>query len=117
MRVLVCGGRDFSDEKLLYSTLDRVHQKYGDDLVIVHGAQRGADLMAEAWAKAREVEYMGFPARWKRLSKRAGYERNARMRDKAKPDACIAFKGGDGTGMMCSLMEELAVKPWKVGWE
>lgn len=117
MKVLVCGGRDFSDKSLLTGTLDRVHSKYGDALVIVHGVARGADLMAEDWAKAREVAYEGFPAHWKKLGKRAGLERNKRMRDAAKPAACIAFAGGVGTRMMCDLMREIGVEPWLVGWQ
>jgi hypothetical protein len=115
MKVLVCGGRDFADKDLLFATLDRVHSKFGDELVIVHGAcPTGADAMAEEWAKEREVEYMGFPARWNRLGHPAGPERNKRMRDRAKPDAAIAFKGGRGTNGMCRLMSEIGVEPWRV---
>ena len=117
MKVLVCGGRDFSDRELLDATLDRVLTKFGDDLVIVHGnCETGADQMAEQWAKDRRVEYMGFPARWERLGKPAGFERNKRMRDKAKPDAAIAFPGRTGTQMMCDLMLEIGIEPWRVGW-
>lgn len=116
MRVLVCGGRDFEDRDLLFATLDRVLAKYGDALVILHGGQRGADLLAERWAKMREVEYIGVPARWTRLGKAAGAERNKRMRDRWKPDACIAFKGREGTRLMISLMREVGIEPWVVGW-
>lgn len=113
---LVCGGREFADKALA---------KYGDDLIIVTGAQRkrkgggfvGADYLAEEWAKSRGVPYVGFPARWERHGNYAGPERNKRMRDEAKPDACIAFEGGTGTAGMCKLMEEIGVTPWKAGWQ
>lgn len=114
MRVIVCGGRDYADDFKVMETLDRVLAKYGDDLVIITGAATGADTLAEQWAKMREVEYMGFPAKWELLDKAAGRERNARMRDKSKPDACIAFPGGRGTNMMCELIEEIGIKPWKI---
>ena len=118
MRVLVCGGRDYSDENLLWSTLDRVHEKYGDDLVIIHGScETGADDLAEKWAKDRQCDYMGFPAKWRKQRRAAGPIRNKRMRDKTKPDACIAFKGGTGTKGMIELMREVGVEPWLVGWE
>jgi hypothetical protein len=124
VKVLVCGGRDFADKSLVDATLDKVFAKYGDELVIVTGAQRkrvgeryvGADYLAEEWAKSREVPYMGFPAQWTKMGKAAGPERNRRMRDEAKPDACVAFEGGTGTAGMCQLMEEIGIKPWKVGW-
>lgn len=108
MRVIVTGGRDYEDKAAVFATLDRVLAKYGDELVIITGScPTGADLFAEQWAKSRAVEYMGFPARWKRLDKAAGRERNTRMRDKTKPDAGIAFPGGTGTDMMCELLEEI----------
>ena len=120
--VLVCGGREFANRSLVDATLDKVLAKYGDDLMIVTGAQRklvdgkyvGADYLAEEWAKSREVPYMGYPARWSKLARSAGPERNRRMRDEAKPDACIAFEGGTGTAGMCKLMQEIGVTPWKI---
>lgn len=117
MKVLVCGGRDFKDADRIYETLDKVLQKYGDDLIIITGSEpKGADNIAEKWAKSREVDYIGFPAKWKKQGRPAGPIRNKRMRDELKPDACVAFKGGIGTLGMCKLMEEIGVTPWKVDW-
>ncbi len=116
MRVLVCGGRDYKDEELVYKTLDAVLAKYGDVLVILHGAAAGADEIAEKWAKYRHVEYIGVPAKWGDHRHAAGPIRNKRMRDKYKPDACIAFRGDKGTRGMIALMREIAIEPWLVGW-
>lgn len=124
--VLVCGGREFADRSLVDATLDKVLAKYGDALVIVTGAQRklvdghyvGADYLAEEWAKSREVPYMGYPARWTKLGKSAGPERNRRMRDEAMPDAGVAFPStGTGTANMVSLLEEAGIPVWKVWTE
>ena len=116
MKVLVCGGRDFSNRALMFSTLDRVREKHGDAMTIIHGAASGADRLAEEWAKSREIDYRGFPARWRKHGKAAGPVRNKRMRDFATPDAVIAFPGGRGTQNMCDLMREHGVEPWCVGW-
>ena len=51
MRVLCCGGREFLDREMLAATLDRLHQERAFSLVIAGGA-RGADTLAEEWAKA-----------------------------------------------------------------
>ena len=116
-KVLVCGGRDFSDRDLVFRTLDAVLKKHGDaKLAIIHGACAGADLLAEEWAKNREVPYIGVPARWKKIGISAGPERNKRMRDTTSPDACIAFRGGKGTRGMIALMREIGIEPWLVGW-
>lgn len=124
--ILVCGGREYDNANRLYSVLDRVLEKIGGDLVIITGAQRkwladekrfiGADFHAEEWAKSREVEYRVFPAKWKALKKRAGYERNMRMRVKSLPSGCIAFPGGAGTRMMCGIMVEAGIEPWCIDW-
>lgn len=45
MRVLVCGGRNFTDEALLWVALNRLHQKHGFMLVII-GDVRGAGRLA-----------------------------------------------------------------------
>ena len=116
MIVLVCGGRDFTDRQLVFDTLDRVRSKYPDNLVVVHGAAKGADLLAEEWCKSRQVMYVGVPAQWDKYGKAAGMQRNRVMRDVWQPKACIAFKGGTGTRGMIKLMEEVGVKVWMVGW-
>ena len=117
MRVLVCGGRDYKDEYLVYKTLDAVLAKYGDDLVIIHGSAPGADELAEKWAKSRQVEYIGIPAKWKAKGRGAGPIRNKLMRDKYAPKACIAFPGENGTKGMVGLMREIGIEPWLVGWD
>lgn len=126
MRILVCGGREYDNQTRLYSVLDRVLTKVGQDMVVITGSQRkwlkremrfvGADYHAEEWARSREVEYMGFPAKWSSLRKKAGYERNVRMGKKSAPNGCIAFPGGAGTRMMCGIMVEMGIQPWCIDW-
>jgi len=118
MRVLVCGGRDNEDSDVIWSTLDKVHDKYGDSLTIIHGAcETGADFIAEVWCKSRGVDYVAYPAKWKKQGRPAGPIRNKRMRDELKPDACVAFKGEYGTKGMIELMREVGIEPWLVGWD
>ena len=51
MRVLFCGGRHFEDRDMLSAALDRLSKDRSFSLVISGGA-RGADALAEEWAKA-----------------------------------------------------------------
>lgn len=55
MRIIVCGGRDYVDQAAAFNALDRAHQHRRIDLVI-HGAARGADTLAGAWAASRGIE-------------------------------------------------------------
>lgn len=109
MKVLVCGGREYSDTDRVFRVLDDIHHKHGIEWII-QGAATGADRLAELWAKASQVNYVGFPARWKKDGQRsAGPIRNKRMLETSKPDLVVAFPGGRGTAGMVKLAEEAGV--------
>lgn len=99
MRLLVCGGRDFSDTALLERILDDIHSKT-PVTCLVHGAARGADTLAAQWAASRGVPALAFQADWERDGRAAGPLRNARMLEEGRPDSVVAFPGGRGTADM-----------------
>ena len=113
-RLLVCGGREFSDRDALFTALDRAHAKRPVSLLI-HGAARGADTLAGEWAAARGIAVEVYPARWDVDGrKRAGPIRNQRMLDEGKPDACVAFPGGRGTADMVRRCREAGIPVWEI---
>lgn len=101
MRVLVCGGRTYDDFTHLQKTLDEI-----DALMpiteLIHGGARGADRLADYWARSRGLTPRVFLADWDEHGKAAGPIRNQKMLDKGKPDLVIAFPGGRGTADMVS---------------
>lgn len=105
MRVLVCGGRDFSDQKLLEDTLNTFHQLHYIDCII-EGNGRGADRMAGFWARKNHIDNIKFSANWKEYGNAAGPIRNAEMLFKGNPDIVIAFPGGKGTANMVQLAKK-----------
>lgn len=105
MRVLVCGGRDFTDAARVFSVLDYYHGQRPFS-VVVHGAARGADNLAGEWAISRDVPVLAFPADWDRHGSAAGHLRNAQMIGEGKPEMVIAFPGGRGTGNMMRQARE-----------
>ncbi len=108
MRVLVCGGRGFTDAKLIASTLDPMHAERPFSTVI-HGAAPGADTLAGEWATSRGIPVVAFPADWKGQGRAAGPIRNKRMLDEGRPDLVIAMPGGRGTANMISQAEKAGV--------
>jgi len=96
MRVLVTGGRDYADRATFYFVMDQLHAVHGFDCVI-HGAARGADALADAWAEERGVVRLPFKADWRGDQKQAGPIRNSRMVHEGKPDMVVEFVGGAGT--------------------
>ena len=115
-RLLVCGGRTYAwhkegksaeeverETQVLYTTLDAVWRAIGRPITLVEGEQRGADLVARRWAEERGHTVEGYPADWAKHGKAAGFIRNRQMLDEGKPQAVVAFPGGQGTKMMIEL--------------
>jgi hypothetical protein len=102
LRVLVCGGRDYTNKRKVFETLDKWH-KSQTIYCIIHGAATGADRLAEDWAKANGIHYKSFPANWNAYGSSAGPMRNQEMLRVGRPDLVIAFPGGRGTANMKSL--------------
>jgi hypothetical protein len=98
-RVIVCGGRDFTNGALLFERLDAAHHKR-PFAIVIHGAAKGADTLANQWAMRRGVSRQAVPAEWRKHGKAAGPIRNQKMLDKYAPDLVIAFPGGSGTADM-----------------
>jgi hypothetical protein len=95
MRVLVTGGRDFSDCLLLYRVLDGLHMDR-TITTIIHGGAPGADSEAGEWAMCHYVPEKIHPADWLRYGRSAGPIRNQEMLAEL-PDLVVAFPGGRGT--------------------
>lgn len=102
---LVVGSRSFEDYHMLADKLD-LYLKNQRKVVIVSGGARGADALAERYAKERGLQCIIFPADWSRLGKRAGYIRNKEMHEfvsKMKKRGCVAFWNGISKGTRHSI--------------
>lgn len=95
-KVAVVGGRDFTDQSRMFYILDKYNEKHGISHIITGGA-RGADTLAESYAKSRCIPYTVYPANWDKHGKQAGFLRNTDI-VKAS-DVVIAFptKSSKGT--------------------
>lgn len=77
----------------MYRTLDDAKYYYGMESLI-EGCARGADRMAEEWARSRGIiqrEKDHFPAEWNKYNLAAGGIRNSQMLKEGKPDMVLAF--------------------------
>ena len=114
-RVLVCGGRDFTDWRGMYAALSALHDKHGFSAIIEGGA-RGADAGGRSFGEQNSIPVLTYPADWKKHGKAAGYIRNRKMLDEGKPDLVVAFPGGKGTAMMIRIAEAAGVRVIRAGW-
>lgn len=119
-RLLVTGGRDLDDAKLMDHVLTWWFCN-SPGLVVIHGAARGADSLASDWCRKRkqlvtEIREPCTKAEWRSFGKVAGHNRNQRMLDKHKPDVGLAFPGGAGTADMTRRLLTAGVPVYRCAW-
>lgn len=115
MRIIVCGGRNYTDRARVNRILDRVHAERGIT-AIIQGTAAGADMLAAEWGwDHRPVLVCSYPADWEKHGKKAGAIRNQEMIDEGKPDAVIAFPGGAGTADMITRSRAAGLPVWVIG--
>lgn len=74
-RVIVTGSRDWVDHWTIYNAL----KVLPNNTIIVHGAARGADTIANQIAENLLLLREPHPANWERYGKAAGHIRNLKM--------------------------------------
>ena len=105
MKVLVTGGRKYLDKVKVFSSLDKLH-KENPITLLIHGAAKGADSLANCWAEDRKVPIKRYHARWNQYGPSAGAIRNSEML-KEMPHIVLAFPGGTGTADCVRQAEHL----------
>ena len=75
---LIVGSRGFNDYELLKEKCDKLLSNQSD-VAIVSGGAKGADTLAERYAKDKGYELKVFKADWDNYGKSAGYIRNEQM--------------------------------------
>ena len=106
-KIAFTGGLDFNDHCLIWQTLDKVHAKHPDMVLLHGGSPRGAELIAAKWAETRKVPQIAFKPDWTRHAKAAPFKRNDRILE-ALPIGVIVFPG---TG----IQDNFADKARKLG--
>ena len=114
MKVIVAGGRDFNDYKLLKETLDSFQQEYGNITEVVSGTAKGVDKLGEQYANENNITIKRFVPDWEGLGKKAGHVRNRLMGDYAKEHngMLVAFwdKQSKGTKGMIDYADKIGLK-------
>jgi len=114
-RIVVAGGRNFHQYKLLICKLDKLlkDKKLTHEIYIISGKAPGADSLGENYAKLRGYKVKEYPAEWDNLNGvdakfirtnnngqaynvLAGHIRNEKMAMNA--DAAVIFWDGKSTG-------------------
>lgn len=112
MVVLVCGGRNYSDCRKVFDTLDKIHAAHG--VTLISGCARGADTLGLEWAKSRGVAHTCHVADWRTHGPSAGPRRNQMLLQDLLSSSgsklVVAFPGGVGTADMVSRALKAGVR-------
>jgi hypothetical protein len=80
-KIAFTGGLEFNDHRLIWDTLDKVHAKHADMVLLHGGSPRGAELIAAKWAETRKITQVAFKPDWTRHAKAAPFKRNDQILD------------------------------------
>ena len=97
MKLIIAGGRDFNNYNLLEREAEEMIS--GDQNVeIISGLARGADLLGCRFAEEKNIPLRGFAAEWGKFERSAGRIRNKLMAKNATH--LLAFWDGKSPGTM-----------------
>jgi len=115
-KVAVTGGLDFSDHRLIWDRLDRVHAKHPDMVLLHGGSPKGAELIAAKWATSRKVPQIAFKPDWTKHAKAAPFKRNDAMLE-TLPIGVMVFPGTGIQENLADKARKLGIPVWKFGKE
>lgn len=113
-KIAFTGGLDFNDHRLIWDTLDKVHAKHPNMVLLHGGSPKGAERIAARWADHRKVPQIAFRPDWTKHAKAAPFKRNDEMLA-ILPLGVIVFPG---TGIQDNLADKarrLGIPVWRFG--
>jgi len=106
MNLAIIGSRDFNDYSLLKRKVDEIiHEKNFIVKKIISGGARGADTLAERYARENSIPIEIIKPDWSKLGKKAGILRNTAIIEKS--DIVIAFHDGQSPGTADSIKKSI----------
>ena len=95
MKIGVVGSRSFTDFWRMVNELDKLDLSV-TDVIVSGGCPKGADYLAERYARYRKHPVKIFPADWNKYGKAAGLKRNLEIIDYC--DMVVVFWDGISRG-------------------
>lgn len=113
-KIVVTGGLDYNDHRLIWARLDQVRQRH-PDMVLVHGkSSKGAEKIASLWASNRNVPQIGFAPDWASHGRAAPFKRNDAMLE-ILPKGVMHFPGTGINDNLADKAKALGIPVWRFG--
>ena len=111
-KIAFTGGLDCNDTAAIWASLDKVHGKHPDMVLLHGGSPKGAEHIAALWAKNRNVPQIAFKPDCTRHTKAAPFKRNDAMLD-AMPIGVIVFPGSGIQDNFADKAKKLGIPVWR----
>lgn len=97
----IVGSRSFTNYVLLKETINQFYPSPGDILEIVSGGAKGADSLAERYARENNIRMIRLRPKWRNdqgiYNPRAGFDRNKHIVSRASHVVAFWDKNSRGT--------------------
>jgi hypothetical protein len=113
-KIAFTGGMDSNDHHLIWDSLDRVHAKHPDMVLLHGGSPKGAERIAACWADNRKVPQVAFKPEWTRHGKSAPFKRNDVMLE-VLPIGAMVFPGSGIQDNLADKARKLGIPVWRFG--
>lgn len=122
LAIIIAGSRDYNNYeqlKNISSALISMYADKDDDITIISGGARGADMLGERFALDNNYKIVRKSADWDKWGKSAGYRRNCDMAIEAKKyDKCLclaySINNSKGTSHMINICDKYDVPCIKI---
>ena len=111
-RVAFTGGPDCNDHIRIWATLDKLHAKHADMVLMHGGTPHGAERIAACWADHRKVPQVVFKPDWTREGRAAPFKRNDRMLE-ALPIGVVVFPGSGISANLADKAKKIGIPVWR----
>ena len=98
MKLSVIGSRTFENYEMLANEILKLNLKISS---VISGGAKGADTLAEKWARENNIPILLFKPDWKKYGRAAGLRRNESIIESC--DYCLAFWDGKSKGTKFSI--------------
>lgn len=108
-KIAFSGGDDFNDHHWIWATLDKIHAKHPDMVLLHGGSKRGAERVAACWADNRKVPQIAFRPDFNRHQRAAPFKRNDAMLE-VGPIGAVVTPGGGIQGNFHDKARKLGIR-------
>jgi hypothetical protein len=114
-KVIIAGTRTFDNYQLLKTKCNEILKDF-DNIEIVSGTSKGADILGEQYAKEMNFDLKLFKPDWNGLGRKAGHLRNIEMGNYG--DVLIAFwdNVSGGTKHMITYAQSKGLKVYVINY-